>query len=426
MPLQDALQRYELALDALEKAKGGEGLAQQKDVLTALAARDAVQHWVEETPSILAEQLLQLSQLDDRLSSQKTIIVQAVDLEYWRSLLNPSESAWWWRLEPPALFPFLEKQYLWLDRLDWLWTLASLFFLTFAVTVVFETLNRVVGEGLNTPGLFPVAVQVVLTLAGGSAALTENGRKGLRSLMTRLRIPPHFWQEFSAIATLVVLVIVVGIHQVYLPQLATNRYQDGIAHYQFGRLDSALQAYQQSLALRPDFVAAHYSLGIIYEDRQQMDAAIAEYQRVVSQNPDVLDKLTWLRAHNNLGRLYILDGAYRAAWAPLERALNSITENDLTNPEIGAERYNVLKNLGWMWLEQGQFAEADEFLAQAIAQDPQHSAAHCLKAQALEGLEQKAAAIAAWANCLRGKRYFKAEEAEWAATARVRLEEATE
>lgn len=239
--LPDALQRYEQALDALEPSKKGAALAQQKGALTVLAARDAVQRLVEETPSILAEQLLQLSQLDDRLRTQKAFIVRVLDQNHWRSLRNPPETAWWWRLEPSALFPFLERQYLWLDRLDWLWTFASLFFLTFAVTVVIDTLNRVVGEGLNPQGLFPVGAQVVLTLAGGSAALTEKGRKGVRSLMTRLRIPPHFWPEFSAIAALIVLVIVVGIHQVYLPQLAAVRYQDGVAHYESGRFDSALK-----------------------------------------------------------------------------------------------------------------------------------------------------------------------------------------
>ena len=133
-----------------------------------------------------------------------------------------------------------------------------------------------------------------------------------------------------------------------------------------------------------------------------------------------------MRAHNNLGRLNILNQEYRPAWIPLERGFNSITEKDLANPEIGAERYNLLKNLGWMWLGQGQFVEADEFLTQAIAQDPQQSAAHCLKAQALEGLEQTEAAIASWANCLSGQRDIQAEEAEWAAMARARLEDATE
>ena len=365
--LPDALQHYEQALDALEPSKKEAVLAQQKDALTVLAARDAVQRLVEETPSILAEQLLQLSQLDDRLRTQKAFIVRVLDQTHWRSLRNPPESAWWWRLEPSALFPFLERQYLWLDRLDWLWTFASLFFLTFAVTVVFDTLNRVVGEGLNPQGLFPVGAQVVLTLAGGSAALTEKGRKEMRSLMTRLRIPQHFWPEFSAIATLVVLAIVVGIHGLYLPRLAADRYQDGVAHYESGRFDSALQAYQQSLALRPDFMEAHYHLGLIYEHLQQGDAAIAQYQRVVSQDADGLDKLTWLRAHNNLGRLYILNEDYRTAWAPLERAFSAITEDDLSDAHIQIEHYNVLKKLGWLWLGQGRWLEADEFLRQAIA-----------------------------------------------------------
>ncbi|NER84851.1 MAG: hypothetical protein F6K42_36115, partial [Leptolyngbya sp. SIO1D8] len=65
------------------------------------------------------------------------------------------ETAWWWHLGPPALFSCLEASYPWLERLDWVWAFASLFFLTFAVTVVIDTLNRVVGEGLNTQGLLP-------------------------------------------------------------------------------------------------------------------------------------------------------------------------------------------------------------------------------------------------------------------------------
>jgi tetratricopeptide (TPR) repeat protein len=149
--------------------------------------------------------------------------------------------------------------------------------------------------------MFPVVVQVLLTIAGGSAALTEKGRNWLRSQMTRLRIPSHFRQEFGAVAALLILLIVGSIHQFYLPQLAVNRYSAGLDHYQAGQFDSALQSYQQTIAIRPDQVAVHYHLGLLYEDLQRTDEAIAEYQLVTSQDPEELDQLIWLRAHNKSG-----------------------------------------------------------------------------------------------------------------------------
>lgn len=419
MSLPNALNRYRKALDLWEKK--GEEPADDR-ALEVLTARDAVQHWLGQTPDVTSEQLLQLDELDDRLDPQKPSLYKALDLDHWRSLVKPPESATWWYPQPPALLPFLEKRHPVLERFDWLFTFLSLFFLTLAVTVVLDTLNRVVGEGLNTQGMFPVVVQVLLTIAGGSAALTQNGRNFLRMILTRLRIPTHWWQEFSALAALLILLIVAGIHELYLPQLASDRYQEGIAHYEARQFDSALQAYKQSLALQPDFVEAHYSLGLIYEDLQRTDEAISAYQRVVSQDADALDKLIWLRAHNNLGRLHILNGDYRTAWVSLDRAFNAITEADLSSEDMQIERYNLLKNLGWMWLGQERLLEADEFLQQAIAQSPERAAAHCLQAQVLTELEQTGAAQASWLSCLGGERNQQPEEAEWAAMAREQLE----
>jgi hypothetical protein len=71
-----------------------------------------------------------------------------------------------------------------------------------------------------------------------------------------------------------------------------------------------------------------------------------------------------------------------------------------------------------MWLNQERFAEADEMLTQAINVDGQTPSAHCLKAQALEGLKQEEAARSHWKECLAGGRQILPEEAEWAAIAR--------
>lgn len=433
----DTLRDYEAAIQALDPSKPNLHHA----ILTALTQRDAIQSILSDAAFVPAVQLTWLDNLDEKLKAHKTLIVKTIDQGKWRSLLHIPDSAWWWHFEPPALFPWLEKPHPWLERFDWLWKLLSLFALTLAFTVVLDTLNRVAGEGLNTTGMFPVVVQVILTILGGTAALTEQGQKALESVMNRLRIPKHYWQEFSLVASVVVLVIVVLIHEFHLPNVARNRYAQGIEAHAAGQFDSARQLFQQAIALQPDFVEAHYNLGVLYEDLQETNAAVSEYQLVVQSDVQELPLLTQLRAHNNLGRLYLIQEDYRAAWVPLERALDLIRAEELDNPEVLYENYNLLKNLGWVRVEEGHFVDADQYLQealdladqveQAIAANPsvaeklgltgRPAAAACLYAQTLEGMEALDEAISYWTECLSYGRRSNVDEARWMAIARERL-----
>lgn len=436
-PLADALRDYGAAIHAL--APSNPDLHQA--VLTALTQRDAIQAILSDAAFVPAAQLTWLDDLDESLKSHKTLIVKTIDQGKWRSLLHIPDSSWWWHFEPPALFPWLEKPHPWLERFDWLWKLLSLFALTFAFTVVLDTLNRVAGEGLNTEGMFPVVVQVILTILGGTAALTQRGQNMLESIMARLRIPRHYWQEFGLVVSLVVLVIVVAIHEIQLPNVSRNLYVQGIEAHKAGRFDSARQLFQQAIALQPDFVEAHYNLGVLYEDLQETDAAVSEYQLVVKSDFQELPLLIQLRAHNNLGRLYLIQKDYRAAWIPLERALGLVKEEDLNDPEMLYENYNLLKNLGWVRVEEGYFVDADQYLQealdlagqveQAIATDPfaaeklglvsRPAAAACLYAQTLDGLRSPDDAASYWTECLSYGRRSNVDEARWMAIARQRL-----
>lgn len=431
--LRSVLQQYHNALNSFTTITLGNHDNQQRLVLDVLTIRDAIQHKLDSSAYISTEQLIAIQHLDDRLQQQRLVIVNAVNLGQWRSLLEPPESAWWWYLEPPALFAWMEKQQLWLNRLDWLWTFLSLVLLSISVSIVLDTLSRVVDEGLSSRGLFPVILQVLLTIAGGSAALTDRGRSAFRQFLTRLRLPKHYQQELSAIASLFIFLLVLGIYQFYLPQLASNRFQDGQAHYQAGQFDSALQAYQQALAIQPDRLEIHYYLGLLHEDLQQMEEAIASYQLVVNSDPDNINQLTWVRAHDNLGRLYLLQGDSQQAWQPLDRALGALPDSS-ENPEIQAEHYTLLKNMGWLWLQRGQWIEAKERLGQAIELNPKRSAAHCLQAQVIEGQlhtsglsptpEQVEELIRIWTACFRGVQDGdQPEEAEWSVISIQKLEE---
>lgn len=80
--------------------------------------------------------------------------------------------------------------------------------------------------------------------------------------------------------------------------------------------------------------------------------------------------------------------------------MSLITEKDQANPEVRTEKYNLLKNLGWLCLRQKHYVDADQFLQEAIALDSERAAAHCLRAQVLAGLEQPKQAIPLKSLCL--------------------------
>ncbi|MEM9447749.1 MAG: tetratricopeptide repeat protein [Cyanobacteria bacterium P01_E01_bin.6] len=435
--LTTALQTYDTALHALTP----DAADLDQRMLTALTQRDAIQSILNKAASVSAAHLTHLDALDTILKSHKNRIVTTIDQGKWRSLLHIPDSSWWWHFEPPALVPWLEKPHPWLDRFDWLWKLLSLFALTFSFTVVLDTLSRVSGEGLNTNGMFPVVVQVILTILGGTAALTTQGQALLESAMTRLRIPKHYWQELSLVVSVVVLVIVVTIHEVHLPNMARTLYVQGIDAHTVGQFDTARQLFQQAIALQPDFMEAHYNLGTLYEDLQETDEAVSEYQLVVKSDVQELPLLTQLRAHNNLGRLYLIQGDYRAAWVPLERGLALVRGQDVSDPTVRYEHYNLLKNLGWVRVEEAHYIDAELYLPEAleIAQEIEGAialdddlketlglkkrpvAASCLYAQVLDGMEEPDQAESYWKECLSVGRRSNVDEAQWMAIARERL-----
>ncbi len=427
MGLSDAFSHYQQALQQLQKPEAEVYQSKQQRAINVLLARDEVQAVLNNESTVPGHLLLKIAVCDRILKQQKNLITQHSDVSNWRNIVNPPKSYWWWHLDPPALFSWLEKEYGWLNDFDWLWIFITLFALTLSSTVIIETLNRVVGEGLNTSGIFPIAVQVLLTFAGGVAALTKIGRSTLESFMARWRIPRHYWQELSMMLSVVVLVFVFGIYSEYLPHIALIRQQQGIIAHEVGKFDSALIAYKQAISLRPDFTSAHYYLGTLYEDLQKEDEAIAEYQIVVESNSDSLDKLIWLRALNNLGRLYLLQGNDRAAWIPLRRGLSNVDADLIqADSELQYEYYNLLKNMAWVRLNQKRYLEADSLLREAIKLDEERAPAHCLKAQVFDAQEQFDMELKAWKKCVQYASHNNSDEDRWIGMAYTAFERAQE
>jgi tetratricopeptide (TPR) repeat protein len=420
LSLESALERYELALDFLEKPEAEEETSVAERVLEVLLARHSVQAALEDSKSVLTSTILRLDEQDSRLKACKGKIHRISQLSSWRSLINPPQEAWYWYLEPPALFTWLEKSHPLLDRFDWLWKFLTLVALAISITFILNTLQRVLAGGLDATGIFAVMAQTILVLAGGST-LTQQGREALESVLALVRIPKYYWQELSTGLSILFLGIVICIHSFYLPQLATNFYQNGIKQYASGQIGSAMSAYQQAIALRPDYTEAHYALGLLYERLQQADKAIKEYQQVIQSDSETLNLLTQLKTRNSLGRLYILNKKYSDAWIALEEGLSLIKELTQSDQDILYEKYNLLKNLGWLRLQEKHYIDADAFLQQAIELNSERASAYCLQAQVLEGTNREKEAVSFWENCIRYTVSSNPDDAMRAATAREKL-----
>lgn len=123
-----------------------------------------------------------------------------------------------------------------------------------------------------------------------------------------------------------------------------------------------------------------------------------------------------------MGRLYILDEEYRNAWIVLEKGLTLADEDMLNDQDILYERYNLLKNLGWLRLEEEHYIDAEAFLQDAIDLNSERASAYCLQAQIMDETERKDESMPYWENCIRYAISSNPDDAMRAATAREQLD----
>ena len=411
---QTRLERYQQSLDTLE-SKDKPSTA---EVLEVLLARDAIQA-VPPQHRPPAPTLITLQELDQRLEAkncQAKITAQASELLPWQKRLHIAPDAWWW----PS--PQKPRQS-WLAQQNWLWSMGSIIFLSASASLVLNTAARFWDGGIASAGTLPIVTQSVLTLIAGKGALTESGRQVWQRFLKNRGVSEAYWHEWSCVASGVVFLGVAASHA-SLPSIGTWYNNWGWNHYQSRRLDSALSDYKTAVSLRPDYPEAQFHAGLVYEDLQQYDQAKENYQVVVASDPDDVPLGVWLEAHNNLARLYLLEDNNRDA-APLLIRAKGRVDADLadTDPIIADVNYNLLKNLGWVRLNQQRYDEAETELKAAIDFDQRilqnspvkdllvemslqreqstgRAAAYCLLAQLADAQERAEEASQWWQQCL--------------------------
>ena len=70
---------------------------------------------------------------------------------------------------------------------------------------------------------------------------------------------------------------------------------NGACYSEIGPIESAIDSFEKAIALKPNYLEAHYNLGAAYQRIHQLDNAIECYEKAITL------KHAYPEAHNNLG-----------------------------------------------------------------------------------------------------------------------------
>ncbi|MBI4685931.1 MAG: tetratricopeptide repeat protein [Nitrospirae bacterium] len=125
-------------------------------------------------------------------------------------------------------------------------------------------------------------------------------------------------------------------------------YHRGIAYYEDGKYDRAIEDYTTAIALNPDYFEAYNNRGVTHGRKGEYNRAIEDYDMAIALSQD-------FRVYNNRGNTYITKGL-------LERAIEDFNKAIAINPDSD-EAYS---SRGIACYLKGQYDKAFEDFKKAI------------------------------------------------------------
>ncbi|MEI6426870.1 MAG: tetratricopeptide repeat protein [Pseudanabaena sp. ELA607] len=346
------IENYAVSLQALDIENPLENF-NIKNGLNILSARDALQAELNDLSYLESETMVVISELDQCLYDKRSILLDKIDLAQWRYTVSPPESSWWWYLLP------LVKTHGW-DQFDWVWNLLSIIFLAGFAALMIQILPIMSGNGISIFESFSlVGPGAMVTVVGSNLRGGINKDKFTRNI-SKLGIPSHLCSE----VTCLIAGLLFGgafIARQYLPnyyfQIAI---QTGEKYYRDSQLLDAEASFKYALKIpdqkRPAIAKVHNNLGLVYESVGQNDEALNSYTLAIQMGDN--------QALNNMGRVYIAKEDLKMAETYLKMGLQR-TKN-LPEPVDYLLKYKLHRNLGWTYLEQKRYPEAEKELKTAV------------------------------------------------------------
>jgi tetratricopeptide (TPR) repeat protein len=358
----------------------------RNELVKLLIIRSQIQERIKENPEI-GERVLEL----DKKLKQLNLEIP----EDYRQLFNPDESHWWW---------FCKTEHK-LDKLDWLWNDISLGVFAAAASVLIDTCSKFLLIGPDIISSLILGSHSILAVLAVQGSLTKKGHFILETLFKNIGLPRYLWKESQLVFSIICLGIVLLFHNYVLPALSEYYTNRGIIYYEQGQLFEANQRFNRAFKIDESNATAAYQLGLIQEF-YDLESAMKYYKIALNSG--------YAPAYNNLGRIMLKTGELEAATGFLLQGLRKIEKKSYEGLE-----YYLLKNLGWVRLEQGRYQEAKTLLesAKQVGGDEKTGvASYCLLAIVKENLHQNPAKE--WQICLAYASSINPDEDNWIQKAR--------
>ncbi|MEA5500878.1 tetratricopeptide repeat protein [Limnoraphis robusta] len=395
--LQEKIQAYELQLNNLianpEKAS-------ESDVLTVLIDRDYVSKVLLEQTTTSPQDLLKIIQLDQSLKSLSKLIVETGKLKDWQASFHPPKEAWWWFLE-------VQKPEETDGSIDVIFDILTLVSLTGTTSFLITFSNLFVTGGLSVLESFGLMGQGGLLIAA-IGAFKGKGKEIIQNFLQKKGIPRKFHSQVTFGVSALLFLTSLSIYNL-LPKLGKLYLQEGEEAYQKGLLIKAETQYQQALKIAPENPEINVALGEVYESSGNIEEAKEQYERAIRKGS--------VKALNDRGRIAIYENNLVGAEALLQIGLQQVKNLSKSNPDL---EYELNKNLGWAFLQQEKYKEAEQKLKAAIQLDQQipeqeigGGMAYCLLGKTLEAQNNLQAAQEQFQLCQKYARPETVDEYKW-------------
>jgi tetratricopeptide (TPR) repeat protein len=177
------------------------------------------------------------------------------------------------------------------------------------------------------------------------------------------------------------------------PEDANAWSEIAFCYYRLERYEEAIDAYKQSIRIKPNSCDASY-LGKIYGKLGRWQEAIDAYKQSIQteENRSMLDDIAESITHCYLGDAYGKLGQYQNAIEAYEQAIKLMPDNAEAHYNLGSAYYNL-----------DRYQDAIESYKQAIRIEPDDASAHCSLGSAYYNLGHHQNAVEAYQQAIRIK-----------------------